>query len=219
MFPPPNKNRKAYNDRSNIDGKLIRIILISPAGSEGISLRNVKQVHVLDPYWNEVRINQLIARAIRQCSHADLPMKERFVDVYRYIATRANGKETSDEDIDALAKRKESLIGSFLNVIKEVAVDCELFKSHNKDDGEYKCFKFNQDSLFDQNVGPAYKSDHDYDLNLNNGLNSSNSKVKKIKVKKIMAVKKLASGYSEKVQYLMDEETGIVYDSDLNPKL
>ena len=210
-----NKNRKAYNDRSNIDGKLIRIILISPAGSEGISLRNVKQVHVLDPYWNEVRINQLIARAIRQCSHADLQMKDRYVDVYRYIAIRDSVKTTSDEDIDALAKKKESLIGSFLNVIKEVAIDCELFKTHNKDEEEYKCFKFNQDSMFDKNIGPAYKSDHDYDINLNNGLNSNNSTVKKIKVKKIFAVKKLSSGYSDKIQYLMDEDTGVVYDYDL----
>ena len=210
-----NKNRKSFNDTSNIHGKLIRIILISPAGSEGISLSNVKQVHVLDPYWNEVRIHQLIARAIRGCSHADLPMKDRFVDIYRYFAVRKSGKQTSDEDIDNLAKKKESLINSFLTVIKEIAVDCELFKTHNMDEQEYKCFQFNQDSLFDKNIGPAYKNDNEYDMNLDNGLNSINSNFQKIKVKKITAVKNMNDAFSDKVQYLMDEDTGIVYDIDL----
>lgn len=210
-----NKNKKAFNDKSNIDGKLIRIILISPAGSEGISLMNVKQVHVLDPYWNEVRIEQLIGRAIRQCSHADLPIEERFVDVFRYFATRKNGKPTVDQDIDELAKKKDSLIKSFLKVIKEIAVDCDLFKSHNTDNDNYKCFKFNQDSLFEKNIGPAFKTDVDYDINLDNGFNSINSKVEQIKVKKVMAVTKLENGFSDKIEYFMDEETGIVYDVDL----
>jgi SNF2 family DNA or RNA helicase len=94
-----NRNKKYFNVPDNKDGKVIKIILISPAGSEGISLKNVRQVHVLEPYWNEVRINQLIGRAVRQCSHADLPMKERYVDVYRYLAIRKNNKETTDENI------------------------------------------------------------------------------------------------------------------------
>ena len=210
-----NKNKKAFNNKSNIHGKLIRIILISPAGSEGISLRNIKQVHVLDPYWNEVRIHQLIARAIRQCSHADLLMKDRYVDIYRYFAIRKNGKPTVDDDIDGLAKKKESLINSFLTVMKEIAVDCELFKTHNMENQSYKCFQFNQDSLFDKNIGPAYRTKINYDMNLNNGLNSINSIVTKIKVKKIMAVKKIDNGFTDKIEYLLDENTGVVYDLDL----
>ena len=210
-----NKNRKVFNDKRNIYGKLIKIILMGPAGAEGISLSNIRQVHVLDPYWNEVRIKQLIGRAIRYCSHADLPMNERYVDVYRYLAIRKNKKQTTDENIDSLAKKKETLINSFLSVIKEVAVDCELFKSDNMKNEKYKCFQFNQDSLFDKNIGPAFKKDIDYDINLNNGLNSVNTENQKIKVKKITAVKKLGDGYSDKITYLMDEESGIVYDYDL----
>jgi SNF2 family DNA or RNA helicase len=80
-------NLKNFNSLTNIFGKDIKVILISPAGSEGISLLNVRQVHVLEPYWNEVRIEQLIGRAIRQCSHKDLPFNERYVDIFRYLAT------------------------------------------------------------------------------------------------------------------------------------
>ena len=65
---------------------------------------NVRQVHILEPFWNEVRINQLIGRAIRQCSHEDLPLEERYVDVYRYYATRKGGKPTTDEEMKELAE-------------------------------------------------------------------------------------------------------------------
>jgi hypothetical protein len=211
-----NRNKKFFNVKENKDGKVIKIILISPAGSEGISLLNVRQVHVLEPYWNEVRIDQLIGRAIRQCSHADLPMKERYVDIYRYIAIRKNNKETTDENIQNLANRKNELIESFLTTLKEIAVDCELFKNHNIQNNEYKCFKFNQDSMFDKVVGPAFKQNIDFDFNLDNGYNSMNSQVFKVEVEKIKAVKKFDNNkFGPEIEYYMDAKTGIIYDIDL----
>merc|ERR1712146_738177 len=173
-------NKKFFNKSENIDGKLIKIILISPAGSEGISLKNVRQVHVLEPYWNEVRINQLIGRSIRQCSHSDLPLKERYVDIFRYISQRESKKETTDENIQLLADKKNKLIGSFLKTLKEIAVDAELFRNHNI-----------ENSLFDEVISPAFKKNIDYDLNLENGLYSKNSEITKIDVFEIKAVIKL----------------------------
>ena len=78
------RNRLTYNMTNNLRGTQIKIIFIGPAGTEGISLSNVRQVHILEPYWNEVRIKQLIGRALRACSHKDLPMEERVVDIFRY---------------------------------------------------------------------------------------------------------------------------------------
>ena len=216
-FEERERNKKIFNKKENLTGKLIKIILISPAGAEGISLMNVRQVHVLEPYWNEIRINQLIGRAIRQCSHGDLPMEERYVDVYRYISARKNKKQTTDENIQDLADKKYKLINSFLDTLKEIAVDCELFKTHNARDKEYRCFKFNQDSLFEKNIGPAFKQDLDYDVNFNNGLNALNSDTVKIEVTQIKAVKKLEDNkYSSEIDLNFDLKTGIVYDIDLN---
>ena len=173
-------------------------------------------MHVLEPYWNEVRIDQLIGRAVRQCSHADLSIKERYVDIYRYIAIRKNNKETTDENIQNLANRKNELIESFLTTLKEIAVDCELFKNHNIQNNEYKCFKFEQDSMFDKVIGPAYKENIDFDINLNNGYNSLNSEVIKVEVQKIKAVMKLNENkYGPEIEYYLDNNTGIVYDIDL----
>tara|TARA_B100000575_G_scaffold129613_1_gene103316 strand:+ start:681 stop:2936 length:2256 start_codon:yes stop_codon:yes gene_type:complete len=211
------KNRRIFNDIKNIKGEIIKIILISPAGSEGISLSNVRQVHILEPYWNEIRIQQLIGRAIRQCSHKDLPIKDRHVDIFRYKAIANNNELTTDQKIENLALKKNTLINTFLLLIKQAAVDCQLFKNVNMIEEKYQCFKFDENYLFNKNVGPAYKQYLDIDMELDNGLNSSNSIVKTIKVREIYAVVKTNTDtYSDKQIYLLDEKTNIVYDYDLN---
>ena len=153
------QSKKMFNDPKNKYGKIIKIMMISPAGAEGINLANVRQVHIMEPYWNEVRIEQVIGRAIRQCIHKDLPLEERTVDVFRYKVVRKNGKETSDEVMENISRKKNNLLISFIESVKEVAVDCEIFKNHNMMGSKYSCFKFNEQSLFedfDFDVGPAY---------------------------------------------------------------
>jgi len=214
-------NLLAFNSKENIDGKKIRLILISPAGSEGINLKNVRQVHVMEPYWNEVRIQQLIGRAIRMCSHADLAMEERKVDIFRYHAVRPENsklsyKDSTDQEIYSLAMKKEILIDSFLQTIREAAIDCELFKNHNMINGEYTCFKFNEKSYFDKFVGPAYKDDIYYDKKLDNGLNSINSVKIKKKVYKIKGQMMIDEELSVVADYWYNPETGIVYDFELD---
>jgi len=211
-------NKKVFNSRpDNVYGKKIKVIMISPAGSEGINLYNVRQVHIMEPYWNEVRIEQVIGRAIRQCHHVDLPIEERRVDVFRYKMIRKNGKETTDEKLESISRRKNNLLISFLEAIKEVAVDCELFKAHNMMGSKYKCFQFNEDSLFERPIGPAYLEKLEYDEKINNGLNSKESSVMKIKVKKISAsYKEEDKIYSKAKFYWYYDKTNIIYDYDLN---
>jgi superfamily II DNA or RNA helicase len=213
------KNIIAFNGKDNIDGKLIKMILISPAGSEGINLRNVRQVHILEPYWNEVRIQQVIGRALRMCSHSDLPMEERKVDIFRYHAVRSSGpkkKYSTDREIYSNAIEKENLIDSFLQSIREAAIDCELFKNHNMLNGEYTCFKFNESSYFDKFVGPAYKDDIYYDKKIDNGFNSVNSIKKKVKVYKIKGRMEIEGELSDVAEYWYNPDTGIVYDKDFD---
>ena len=211
------KNKKLFNIKENKVGDVIKIIMISPAGAEGINLNNCRQVHILEPYWNEVRIEQVIGRAVRQCHHKDLPMEDRTVDVFRYKMVRANGKETSDEMMENISRRKNNLLISFIEAIKEVAVDCELFKAHNMMGSKYNCFKFNEDSQFDKVVGPAYNPDIEVDSKMDNGLNAIDSIKKRIKVRKIKVVKKLDDmTYSETINGWFYEPTGVVYDYKLD---
>jgi len=71
----------------------IPVILISESGKEGISLKNVREVHILEPHWNFTRIEQVIGRAIRKGSHNDLPISERNVSVFLYIASFPDEKD------------------------------------------------------------------------------------------------------------------------------
>lgn len=217
-------NMKIFNSIENKYGKICKIIMISPAGSEGISLENVRQVHLTEPYWHEVRMIQMIGRAIRLCSHKNLPIAERHVDIFRYKSVRpGDGKWTTDKYIENLARGKQGLIQSFLDAIKEVAVDCVLNKNHNSLIQDYKCFQFDESSLFDDQIGPAYKEDIYDDIRMDNGSNSTKSQTLRIKVLRILAVKQLSHPstepskmiYSSVDDYWYNPETGVVYDFEL----
>ncbi len=220
------KDRKmgmtAFNETSNKYGTEIKIMLISPAGTEGLSLKNVRQVHIMEPYWNEVRIQQMIGRGIRQCSHKELKIEERHVDVYRYKSVKSTkGSWTTDEYIEDLARSKAGLIQSFLDAIKEVAVDCVLNQKHNMLLEEYKCFKFEEPSLFDKHITAAYKHDIDDDILVNNGSNNPRSINLKIRVMKISAVIQTSNpeeqeSYSKAQNYWYYEKNNVVYDYDLH---
>jgi superfamily II DNA or RNA helicase len=122
--------KKIFNQKENKDGSRIKIMLGSPSVKEGVSFKRVRQVHILEPYWNMSRVLQIIGRAIRFCSHRDVPKADRNVEVFLYLATRP-GEETIDQYIWALAKEKDKIIQSFETALKEVAVDCELFYHRN----------------------------------------------------------------------------------------
>ena len=77
----------AFNAKENHRGQLIRALLVTQSGAEGISLKCVREVHLLEPYWNDVRVQQVIGRAVRADSHASLPAKDRSVRAYLYLAT------------------------------------------------------------------------------------------------------------------------------------
>jgi superfamily II DNA or RNA helicase len=228
-----------FNKPDNKYGDLLKIIMISPAGSEGLNLRNVRQVHIIEPYWNEVRIVQMIGRAIRACSHEELKIEERHVQVYRYRSVRKNKeRQTTDQYIEEHARNKDALIQSFQNAMKEAAIDCNLNKAHNMIDEQYKCFQFDETSLFEENIGPAYIQDIEDDSYFNNGLHNENSVTIKIKVIKIDAVKLISNKlnnidniddadnlnntnieqsdkYSEVKTYWYYPKSRVVYDYDL----
>jgi len=79
----------------NLRGELCRVFCITSAGAEGLSLKNVRRVHIMEPYWNPVRTDQVKGRAVRICSHIDLNYSaspednERTVEVFTYCSTFA----------------------------------------------------------------------------------------------------------------------------------
>jgi superfamily II DNA or RNA helicase len=123
--------KNVYNQKSNLDGSKLKILILSPAAKEGISLAGVRQAHILEPYWNMARLQQIIGRGSRFCSHKDLPEDMRNIKVYIYLATHPDEEETVDEYINHLADQKNKLVNEFEKAIKESAIDCSLFKNAN----------------------------------------------------------------------------------------
>jgi ribA/ribD-fused uncharacterized protein len=69
---------------NNFDGGLCRAFCITSAGAEGLSLKCVRGVHIMEPYWNTVRTQQVKGRAVRICSHMDLPKDQQNVEIFTY---------------------------------------------------------------------------------------------------------------------------------------
>jgi hypothetical protein len=146
------KQMKSIAD-NNMYGDIIKIFMITASGAEGISLKNVRYVHITEPYWHPVRMAQVIGRARRICSHQDLPKELRTVDVFLYLMKlseeqKKNGpielkmsdnNETSDETLYNMATKKEEITESILHAVKESAIDCAI---HKKDGDDLKCFSF-----------------------------------------------------------------------------
>jgi hypothetical protein len=140
---------------NNQEGKVAKVFMITQSGAEGISLSNVRQVHIMEPYWNYVRLEQVKGRAIRICSHMDLPPEKRTVDVFTYISkfseqqlanrlvdeTLMNFDQgaTTDESILTLSNAKKKLADSLFDIMQASAVDCDLNAGEN---GTLACYTF-----------------------------------------------------------------------------
>ena len=147
---------------NNMYGEIIRVLMITASGAEGISLRNVRYVHITEPYWHPVRLEQVIGRARRICSHKDLPEELQTVDVFLYLMeftdeqlssdnsielrlkdrSKLDGRPiTSDESLYEIASMKEEITNQILNAIKEASIDCTLH-SRAGDKSSVQCFTF-----------------------------------------------------------------------------
>ena len=117
---------KVVSSENNKDGDIIKVILISRAGSEGLDFTNIRQVHILEPWYNTNRIEQIIGRAVRNKSHKMLPFSKRNVMIFLYGTLLKNKLESVDMYIYRLAELKAIKIGNVSRVLKKGAIDCLL---------------------------------------------------------------------------------------------
>lgn len=128
----------AYNMPNNRDASVVSLMLFTATGAEGINTKRTRHVHVLDPFWHDLRIEQIIGRAARMDSHADLPESERNVQPYVYLADypesvdRAKITEpTTDITLYKRALHDASFINEFRLILQESSFDCPIH-SHGK---------------------------------------------------------------------------------------
>ena len=114
--------------------------MITSSGSEGITLKNTRFVHLIEPYWHPVRTDQVIGRARRICSHKDLPEELRTVEVYVYLMTFTEKQIMGDKEaptkegrqpIVSLALRNSKSDKSRIDRITPLTSDESLFEISN----------------------------------------------------------------------------------------
>jgi hypothetical protein len=137
--------------RNNNMGEVVKVFMITSSGSEGINLRNTRYVHIMEPYWHPVRLEQVIGRARRICSHKDLPKALQTVEVFVYLMifspdqlksdeaielkrkdlSKAIPKlpQTSDQYLYEISEIKSNLTAQLTDAIKESSIDCYIYSN------------------------------------------------------------------------------------------
>jgi len=193
---------------NNHMGEIIKIIMITSSGAEGINLKDTRFVHIVEPYWHMVRIDQVIGRARRICSHSKLPEDLRTVKVYLYMSTldqeklkasgnktlmekdvsKVNGKPvTTDESLFENAGIKNKINQQLLTYVKQSAFDCSTYAGIGNN--KLKCHTYGtiHSNAFSSN--PSI----DDDLHMKPELDT-----KEVKTKiKLLTIEKVKYAYSE----------------------
>lgn len=119
----------------NKNGERVKIILGSESASEGLDFKYIREVHMLDPWFHLNKLEQVIGRGIRNCSHIDLPREKRNVTVYHYASIKPGDITAEPETIDLKiyreAENKDIHIAEVEHTLKENAIDCEINKNNN----------------------------------------------------------------------------------------
>lgn len=127
LSPDNLSDLKLVTETVNKDGGHVKVVLVSQAGTEGLDFKFIRQVHILEPWYNMNRIEQIIGRAVRTCSHKDLPFAKRNVEIYLYGTILSDTTvEAADLYLYGVAERKALKIGMVSRLLKECSVDCHI---------------------------------------------------------------------------------------------
>lgn len=163
-IPVTMREQLAPKSANNFMGQIIKVLMITASGAEGISLRNVRYVHIMEPYWHPVRIEQVIGRARRICSHNDLKEERlRTVHVMLYVmsftpkqmsedsslelrmndVSKRDAKKplTTDQSLFEISTIKEEINRQLLMAVKESSIDCSIHRNVASKE-KLKCFTF-----------------------------------------------------------------------------
>jgi hypothetical protein len=208
---------------NNFMGQIIKVLMITASGAEGISLRNVRYVHIMEPYWHPVRIEQVIGRARRICSHNDLKdEKLRTVHVMLYVmsftpqqmiddsslelrlndVSKRDSKKplTTDQSLFEISTIKEEINRQLLMAVKEASIDCSIHRNVASKE-KLKCFTFGLVNSNKFSYAPSIDTEES-DASM-----AQNTKEVELKLVKIS----LTIG-GVKSDYAFDKKTNTVYD-------
>ena len=139
-----------FNNSKNKNGKYIKLILGSKVMNEGITLQNIKDIHVIDTWFTLGLLEQIIGRGIRDCKHYDLMTNDNFfpsVNIFKYVSSLDDDKRLSkEEELYYKAEIKFLNVKEVERILIENAIDCALNYNINKRIITKKCRSLNDNS-------------------------------------------------------------------------
>lgn len=119
-------DREAYVKA--LETKTIDYLIMTEAAKEGVSTKNVRQIHLLDPAWNEPTNQQRIGRAVRINSHTHLPPRQRHVQIHRWLSVRPgeHGAKNPEEHLFAMASSKFEITRAYDNLHAQASIPLTL---------------------------------------------------------------------------------------------
>ena len=147
---------------NNLYGEIVQVFMITASGAEGINLKNTRFVHIMEPYWHNVRLEQVMGRARRIRSHDALPQEHRTVQAFLYLSVmtekqmkddnfkeiqvndlsklRDNTPVTTDEFLYEISQMKQKINNQFLKIMKETAMDCHVHLHNHRKNEKLVCY-------------------------------------------------------------------------------
>ena len=126
----PNNNDAVIAERAstNYNGSDIKVVIGSQVASEGIDLKFIREIYVIDSWFHLNKMEQVLGRGIRTCSHIHpkIPKEERNTTIYLLVNSLSNNKESADMYMYRLGMMKALQMGKVTRVIKQYALDCNL---------------------------------------------------------------------------------------------
>jgi hypothetical protein len=123
---------KIINSDANFNGSKIKVILITPVASEGLSFYNTREIHLIEPWYHFNRADQIIGRGIRNCRHNRLNIESRNVSVFMHASVNDDAKrESIDINAFRISTRKYIESKKIDKIIMDNAIDCYLMKNIN----------------------------------------------------------------------------------------
>lgn len=129
-----------FNSPENKNGNVIKVLILTPVGGEGITLKNVRELHIVEPNFNMGDINQTVGRVIRTCSHNELPFEQRNCIVYFHASLYNKGYQKTHEDHESesvdihlfrKAEMKQKAVAEIEKIIETNAFDCAMLHNIN----------------------------------------------------------------------------------------
>ena len=162
---------------NNFLGEIVKVMMITSSGAEGINLKNTRYVHIVEPYWNMARLQQVVGRARRLESHLDLPIELRSVQVFLYMSTLSEEQSTNDKNLELInrdrskidkktpvttdenlydiSRIKDNINEQIMKSIKETSIDCSLYSNSEN----LNCFSFGKIKSNEFGSVPDIKTD------------------------------------------------------------